>query len=348
VTELIAAVVFLVLAVGGLVVRKTYYCLPVRELKRRAQRRDLLASKLYRAVAYGRSLRALLWVVIALCSSAGFVLLARVTPVWLSLVTVALLLWVTYSWLPARRTTQLGTRLTIMVTPTLAWVLNYTFPLLDRATGLVEQFYRGGDHTGLFERADLIDLIERQAEQADSRVTPEELEIVKRALSFDDHTVGDIVTPAKHVKTILANDAVGPILINELYQQGQEFVLVRDSREGPVIGLLECKRLDLKSNGLVRDLMNPAICYLHEQDSLSEALHAFTSTNCPLFVVVNNAAEYTGVVSTQNVLRALLGQMSADDFDQYTDLSAVAARHRPVKPVVEPEAAEVEEVIELA
>jgi CBS domain containing-hemolysin-like protein len=347
VTELIAAVVFLVLAIGGITVRKTYYCLPVRELKRRAQRRDPLASKLYRAVAYGSSLRGLLWIIIALCSSAGFVLLARVTPVWLSLLVVTGVLWITYSWLPAKRTTKLGTRLTLIVTPALAWILNYIFPLFDRAISLVERFYPAGEHTGLFERADLIELIEHQASQADSRVTPEELEIVKRALSFDDHSVSDILTPAKHVKTILASDTIGPVVINELYQQGQEFVLVRDSREGPVVGLLECKRLDLKSTGLVRDLMNRAVCYLHERDSLSEALHAFSTTNCPLFVVVNNAGEYKGVVSTQNVLRALLGQLPGDDdFDQYTELNAVAARHRPIKQTPELESSE--EVVELA
>ena len=345
-TDYIVAVVFLMLAVGGVVLRKTYYCLPAVELKRRAQRRDPVAAKLYQAVAYGSSLRGLLWLFIALCSGTGFVLLARVAPVWLSLLAVVVLLWVAYSWLPASRATPLGTRLTILLTPAIAGLLNYAYPLLDRTASLLERFYPATGHTGLFERADLLEIIERQAGQADSRITPEELGIVKRALSFDDRHVGDILTPAKHVKTILASDTVGPILINELYQLGQEFVLVRDSREGQVVGLLECKRLDLKSTGQVRDLMNKTICYLHENDNLSEALRAFSATNCALFVVVNSAQEYTGVISTPNILRALLGHLPGEDFDQYADLSAVAARHTRAKPTAEPEAAE--EVIELA
>lgn len=342
-TDLILAIVLLVLAIGGIVVRKTYYCLPPHELKRRAEKREALAVTLYRVVAYGDSLRALLWLYVALCGSAGFVLLARVTPVWFSLVAVAALLWVALAWLPASRVTGFSTRLTVLVTPAIAWMLNYAYPLLDRLATRARRLHPTRQHTGLFERSDLLELIEQQSIQADSRISPGELEIVRRALGFDEQHVADILTPAKHIKTVLAGDTVGPILINELYQQGQDYVLVRDSRGGPVIGILECKRLSLKSTGQVRDVMNQTICYVHENDSLGEALHAFFVTNCPLFVVVNTAQEYVGVVSTQSILRALLGQLSNDDFEQYADLSAVAA-HR-LKPKVREGSKEEELVI---
>lgn len=339
-TDFIAAILLLLLAVGGVVARKTYYALPVHELKRRAAHRDPLAAKLYQAVAYGNSLRILLWVLIAGCSGGGLVLLARIAPVWLGLIAVIGLLWLAYSWLPASRVTSFGTRLAVMAAPVLAWVLSYAFPLLDRLAGFAGRLYSGNGHTGLFERSDLLALIDRQSGQADSRISSEELEIVKRALSFDDHAVADILTPAKDIKTILAGDTVGPILIDELYKQGQEVVLVRESADGPVIGMLEAKRLDLKSTGQVRDLMNQTVHYLHERDTLSEALHAFFTTNSPMFVVVNNAEEYIGVVSIQNVLQALLGHIPGDDFDQYTSLSAVAGRHLKHRTHEDPETEE--------
>ena len=349
-TDSITAAVFLFLAMGAVVVRKTYYCLPTHELKRRAEHRDPVASKLYPAVAYGSSLRSLLWLFITVCSGAGFVLLARAVPVWFSLLAVIALLWVAFSWLPASRVSSLGMRVTVWVSPAVLRLLSYVYPLSDRAASIVGRHYSPAQHTGLFERSDLLQLIERQAAQGDSRITPEELEIVRRTLSFDERSVSDILTPAKHVKTLLAGDTVGPVLINELYQQGQEFVLVRDSRGGPVVGLLECKRLDLKSSGSVRDLMNPVVHYLHEKDSLSEALHAFSATGSPLFIVVNSSGEYMGVVSMQNVLQTLLGQMPSDDFDQYTELNAVASRHLRAKTREEPDPDELvinsEEVLE--
>jgi CBS domain containing-hemolysin-like protein len=325
--DIIAASILLILAIGGIVVRKTYCCLPVHELKRRAERRDHLAVTLYRAVSYGSSLRLLLWTYIALCGSAGFVLLARVTPVWFSFVAVTALFWVALAWLPASRVSIWATRLTTMVTPAIAWVLNYVYPLLDRLATLTERLYTAPRHTGLFESSDLLSLLERQAGQTDSRIRAEKLELMKRALGFDKQYVTDILVPARDIKTVLAGDTVGPILINELYQQGQDFVLVRESRSGPVVGILESKRLDLKTTGRVGEIMNATVYYVHERDTLGEALQAFFVTDSPLFVVVNTAQEYVGVVTTQSILHSLLGQLTDDDFDQYVDMQAVAARH---------------------
>ena len=326
-TNLILAAILLILAIGGVVVRKTYYYLPLPELKRRAEKRDPLATKLYPAVAYGSSLRGLLWLFIALTSAGGFILLARTIAVWLSLLVVAIILWAAFSWLPASRVTSFGRRLTVMVTPLITWLLNYLYPSFSRGAAIAEKHYSAAPHTGLFERSDLLRLIEQQQQQADSRLSSEELEIIKRVLSLDDYTVADVLTARKLIKTVLATDTIGPILINELHENGQDIVLVRDTPKGMIVGTLEFKQLDLKSTGQVRDSMDPTVYYVHEQDSLAEALRAFFVTNHSLFIVVNNAEEYVGVISVQDMLRQLLGHIPGDDFDQYADLSAVAARH---------------------
>lgn len=327
----ILPVVLLLLALGGVVVRKTYYALPVRELKRRAAKQDKLAVQLYRAVAYGNSLRTLLWLYIGLASAASLVLLARLLPIWVSLLIVGPLLWIAFSFVPASRTTRLGAGLTRLVTPPVAWLLNYLHPFLSRGAEVVEKRYTVPDHTGLFEREDLLELIEKQQRQPDSRLSDEELEIVKRALHFADHKVRDIMTPRKRIKTILADDTIGPILIDEIHKSGQDYVLVQKQRKGEFVGTLAFKQLDIKSNGKVRDIMADTVYYLHENDSLSQALHAFFATNRPMFVVVNNFEECAGVLTIESVLKQLLGHIPGDDFDQYTDLAAVAARHAKPK-----------------
>ena len=323
----ILPVVLLLLALAGVVVRKTYYALPVRELKRRAAKQDKLAVQLYRAVAYGNSLRVLLWLYIGLASAASLVLLARLLPIWVSLLIVGPLLWIAFSFVPASRTTRLGAGLTRLVTPLIAWLLNYLHPLLSRGADVVEKRYTAPDHTGLFEREDLLELVEKQQRQPDSRISDEELEIVKRALRFDDHKVRDIMTPRKRIKTVLADDTIGPILIDEVHKSGQDHVLVRESRKGEFVGTLAFKQLDIKSSGKVRDIMADTIYYLHENDPLSQALHAFFATNRSIFVVVNNFEECAGVLTIESVLKQLLGHIPGDDFDRHTDIVAVAARH---------------------
>jgi CBS domain containing-hemolysin-like protein len=323
--SLTAALICLVLALGGVVVRKTYFALPLRELKRRAADHQKPYVQLYRAAAYGDTLRALLWLYIGLSGAGAVVLLARSLPVWASLLVVGPLLWITFSLLPASRTTRTGTLLTSLVTPTLTWLLNYLHPTLSRAAEPVRRRYSG--HTGLFERDDLLDLLDRQRQQPDNRLTDEELSIIRRVLQFNQRTVGDIMAPAKQVKTVLADDTIGPILIDELHQSGQAFALVRQSKRGELLGTLAFSRLNLDSHGKVGDTMDQAIYYLNESDSLGQALHAFFTTNQPLFVVVDSAEEFIGVVTITDVLTELLGHVPGETFDQYADPSAVAARY---------------------
>lgn len=330
-TNLIFGVVFLILALFGLVLRKTYFALPLSELKRRARKHDAVAAQLYRAAAYGNSLRSLLWLYVGLTSAISLILIARILPVWLSVVIVGPLLWIIFSLLPATRTTKFGTGLTRLVTPFIASLLNMLHPLLDKGARFVENRYVAPKHTGLFERDDLLQLIRDQRNQIDSRINEEELDIMERTLNFPNYRVSDILTTRSHVKTILASDVIGPVLIDELHKNNQDYIPVRESKKGPFVGVLAFHKLNLKSSGQVQDSMEPTVYYLHENDTLSEALHAFFVTNHPLFVVVNSFEEYVGVVTIEDILHKLLGHIPGDDFDQYNDSAAVAARHAQVE-----------------
>ena len=321
------ALLLLGLSLGGVAVRKTYLHLPLHELKRRAVHKDHWAAELYRAAAYGKSLQALLWLFIALTSAGGFILLAREAPVWLSVLAVASLLWAAFSWLPASRVTSVGMRATLFVTPALSWLLNYLHPPLSRIAEFVSSHHTTPSHTGLFERDDLVRLLERQHSQPDNRLSLEELEIVKHVLSFPDLIVRDVMTPRGNIRTVHANETVGPILIDELHQTEQDHVLVQDSPNAQIVGTLAVQPLGIHSSGRVRDLMDPTVYFVHENDTLSEALHAFFVTNHPLFIVTNSFEEYVGIITVQTILMELLGHIPGDDFDQYANLQAIASRH---------------------
>jgi len=325
-TDFILALLLLLLAVAVVSIRKTYSSLPLVELKRRTEKHDSQAAKLYAAAAYGTSLRVLLLLWIAAASAAGCVLLARSAPTWLSILAVTALLLVVFAWLPNGRLSAVSWRLTFFVTPGIVWVLSHLHPLLSKSERLIEKRH-SEPHTNLFEKNDLIGLIEQQQRQADSRFTDEELGIAKRALQFGDHKVVNVLTPRSHVKTVLADDTVGPVLIDELHKAKQTYALVRETAKGPFAGTLAFGKLGLKSHGKVRDTMDGAVYYLHEDDPLSEALHAFFVTNHSLFVVVNSFEEYSGIITIGDVLGQLLGHLPGDDFDQYSDLSAVAGRY---------------------
>ncbi len=325
--DYILAAIFLLLAVGGVVVRKTYYYLPLHELKRRAERGEPLARRLYPAAAYGGGLRVLLWLYIGLMSAVSIILLARLLPIWVSLLIVGPLLWGTFSWLPASRVTPFGARLTLMVTPVVVWLLNYVGPWLGRGSDAVYKHNPAMAHTGLFERSDLVELIEQQQRQTDSRLDGEELDIARRALNFSQYKVHDVLVPRKAVKTVLARDNVGPVLIDELHKNAQGYALVQGAPKGDFVGTLAFKQLGIESHGQVQDIMSKDVFYVHENDPLAQALHAFFATHQPLFVVVNSFEEYVGIITLEGILRQLLGDVPGDGFEDHHKVAAVAARH---------------------
>jgi CBS domain containing-hemolysin-like protein len=333
--EFILAIVCFMLALAGVVVRKSYYVVPLLELKRRAEKQSVTypnAEILYRTVSYGANLRVLLWAFIGSTTALGVVLTSSLAPWWLSLPIVIIFLWISYSWLPASKVSSFGSRLGVWVAPSLQWILAKTFSLINRPAVKIEQRYTKPTHTGLYQRSDVLALITKQRTQPDNRISSEELEIIKRALTFDTRSVSEIMTARKQFKTVLANETIGPVIIDELHKTDQAFALVRDTPKGPVVATISVDHLGLQSSGLVRDHMDNVVYYLHEQDSLSEALHAIFVTNHPVFIVVNSHQEFVGIVSLNDVVRELLGHIPGDAFDQYADLATIAERHTHVEP----------------
>src|SRR5438270_396778 len=82
----------------------------------------------------------------------------------------------------------------------------------------------------------LPELIDKLQQQSDSRFTPEELEIAKRALTFGELAVSDALIPRKAIKILKSDDTVGPILIDEVVKGGEPYALVRDTKGGPFTG----------------------------------------------------------------------------------------------------------------
>lgn len=334
----------LLISVVAVVVRKTYFSLPLIELRRRAQGGEEFATRIYRSATYESSLSLLLWLIVSIAAATGLVSFSHQASTWVSILAAVVFIWLAFLWLPRSRVTELGSRLTLAVSPGIAWLLNHVHSSLSFSSSIAKKRL-AKPHTGLFETNDLLELIDRQQLQSDNRLTSEELDTVKRCLHFPAQKVANVMTARKLIKIINADDTIGPILIDELHKSGQSVALVRETAKGPIIGSLQLKDLSLESTGKVRDVMEKSIRYVHENDNLSEVLQAFFVTNHTLFVVVNNAEENVGVITVQNILEQLLGHIHGDDFDQYANQASVASRHdKPKTPKPE---TDIDEVVEI-
>lgn len=313
------------LTLAAISLQKSYYHTPAKELKRRAQQGDAFASMLYRAVAYDLSLDVLLWVIIGACSSIFFVVVSRNTPSWLAVIGSISLLWIGFAWIPGTRMTRVGSFLVRVVTPSLTWVLRKLYPLLRRAAEFIRRHHPISVHTGIYQKEDLLEILDQQKDQPDNRLKEDEIRIARHALTFGDKLIREVMTPRRVVKAVKASDSIGPVLMGELHNSGFSRFPVYEDKEDNIVGTIYLHSLVTdKSGGSVKSLMDKKVYYVNEEKPLGHALQAFLKTKHHLFIVVNNFEEMVGIVTIEDIIEQIIGKSIIDEFDKYEDLREVA------------------------
>lgn len=322
VSLLLAGVVLLAISL-----QRTYASVPLKELKRRARHDDQAAALLYQAAAYGPSLRAVLWFLVGVSAGGFFAFTDRHVAAWLAVGLSSLLVWVGFVWLPSREVRRLSLWFAQTLAPALSWLLQYLHMPISRLASWLHKHWPLTIHTGLYDKQDLLDLINSQNVQADNRIEEHELELAYHALSFGDKLVSDYLTPRRIVKTVSVDDTTGPVLMAELHKSGFSRFPVYETKKDNIVGTLFLRNLvKTQTSAKVRDVMDKTVVYIHEDQTLPDALQAILKTHHHLLVVVNSFEEFVGVLAIEDVLGQLLGQAIIDEFDQYDDIRAVAQR----------------------
>lgn len=321
----------LVLSAGvllfSIVLLKTYRLVSSKELKRRAREGDALAAALYQVVAYGKSLDVFLWFFLGVSAAILFTLLARVTPMFITIFGIASIIWFGFAWLPNTHGSHFGRQLARLTARPLHFILESLYPLLHKVERRLEKHRPITVHTGLYSKQDLLNLLKVQKGQLDNRISKDELSIARNALTFGDFTVRDIYMPKRVMKMVAADDTVGPLLLEELHKSGHSRFPVYEGKKDNIVGILHLRSiLKKRASGLVKSNMEPKIYFVHEESGLNEVLQAFLKTRHHMFLVVNSFEEVVGLVTLEDVLEKIIGKPILDEFDQYDDLRAVAAK----------------------
>lgn len=309
------------------VLYRTYQHVPLKELKRLARKGDEVAALLYRVVSFGMSLRGLLGgsLVLAAGFSVGFFVNA-VGLWWGVLLDVGILALGAFMFVPYGELTQSSLWLAKRSAPVIAAVLERTQPVLSHINNFIRRHRPIHIHTGLYEKSDLVELLERQKSQPDNRMNVHEMQLLQHALTFGDTLVADALVPKRVVKLVSADEHIGPVLMDELAQSGHSRFPVYQDNSDTIVGILYLHDLvGRKQGGVVRDAMVAKLTYVHEDFTLYQTLQAFLKTKQHLFLVVNSFEELVGVITIEDVIEQMIGKPIMDEFDQYEDLRAVAA-----------------------
>lgn len=348
----------LLFALGAItiwIMQRAYQHVPAHELKRLARHGDDVAALLYRVVAYGVNMRILLVGGTLIFGVLALVLLTNAIGVWLA--TITLLTFTGLSGLmfasDAGVTTS-GLWLARKTAPAVGWLLEWLQPVIDFFIRLFRRHNPVTIHTGLYEKSDLVELLERQKGQVDSRISTSEIALLQHALTFGDKQVSDAMIPKRVVIMVSAHESIGPVLMDELARSGHSRFPVYNGKKDNIVGVLYLHDLvGTKKTGAVENLMSTKLTYVHEDFMLYQVLQAFLKTKRHMFLVVNSFEELVGIITIEDVLEQVIGKPIVDEFDHYDDLRAVAATaarkdhqaHHEPKPEVKttPEAKEVVE-----
>lgn len=321
------AIGFLLLLMGliAIALQRLYSSVPTHELKRLASRGDGLAATLYRVAAYGASLRLLLWVVACAGLASGLAFLVPPLPFVVGITLLVMVITITSVLLPSLRLTQRSAQFAAWFVPLVNWLLAHTHTLLERFSVLASYFRELPMHSRLYEKQDLLDLFNRQKEQTDNRIAHEDLDLMSRALTFKNIRAIDVAQSRKESHVVNADDAIGPILLDQLHKYHQtSFLVYKDTKENIIGTLAMSDAVTAKHGGRVLDLIRSELIYVHEDFSARQVLTAFHKTGHQIAAVINNAEEFVGTITVDHLLQALLGEVK-DDEVAYADRAAIAA-----------------------
>lgn len=314
------------LALVSIVVKRAYQSIPLKQLKKRARDGDQIALLLYRAASYGSSLEIVLWMLVTLSTAGFFVYLSRHTAAWFAASVTALVIWYGFLWLPKGRASQTGLWVAAKLSPLISRLVSFLHPVLRSVVSFARSHLPIHFHTGLYDRDDLVQLIESQKSQPDNQIPASSLEIAKHAMLFADKFVRDVLVPRRTVKMVSAEDTTGPVLMTELHESGFSRFPVFEGKKDNIVGILYLRDLlNVKSASKVSTKMNTDVLYIHEDQTLDAALTAILKTRQHIFIVVNSFEEYVGILTIEDVLEQIIGTHIVDEFDQYDDMRAVAA-----------------------
>lgn len=305
---------------------RAYRQTPPKELKYRARDGDAIASMLYQVARHGASADAFAWAMASFFTASALILAAGAMPALVAVLFAFCLLLLVFVLIPIQRTGRLTRRAASKIAPWLAKLLRKVRPLSNTIEKFVLSRRPVVVHTGLYDKADLVELFERQRVAGGNRIEQNELDIVLHALEFGDKMVKDVMTPKRMIHFVGGDEPIGPILITELHNSGFSRFPVTGDNPDQIIGTLYLRDLvEFKKTGVVKNIMKSAAYYVNHDHPLEHVLSAFIKTKHHIFIAVNEFEEIVGLITIEDVIEQIIGHEIVDEFDQHEDLRAVAA-----------------------
>jgi CBS domain containing-hemolysin-like protein len=152
-----------------------------------------------------------------------------------------------------------------------------------------------------------------EASQEGGHIDEVEQILMRRALTFGDRTVSDIMVPRTETAFLPTSSTVSEA-ISEIEETNHTRYPVFEEDVDNVVGYVHVKDLYRAPRaGTLRRLLRP-IGFIAETANIELALQRFQSARTPLAIVVDEHGGTAGIVTIQDVVEELIGEVQ-DEFD---------------------------------
>lgn len=303
--------------------RTVYTSIPASELSHRSREGDKTARQLHLVAKYGASISVVFWTLILLATAGGILISTQVIAgIWAYLLSIVLLFAV-FIFIPNTRSSRICSKIAIKLAPQIATILSHTLPItkmVNRVSGRLMP--KQGVKLSLEEVAAFF---KDQKETSKPLLTQQQTEAIVSILKSDNKRIKDVMLPFESIRIVKDNEAIGPILIDELHKTNQGWFPVRPAKKKNIIGFFYIHDLLAHAEGgKISDVMDEELFYIHEKQPLWAILDAFIQTKSQIYLVIDETQKIVGIVSVECVLVKLLGNLESAGSESYDDPETVA------------------------
>lgn len=158
------------------------------------------------------------------------------------------------------------------------------------------------------------DMVENIAEEGS--LEEKKGKLVQSALSFGDHTVGDILTVRVDVKAIDDSDSVSEILDCIRTVRHSRLPVYHDSIDN-VVGVLSCRKyvkayLKQGEQVDIHQIMDPPF-FIHISTDVADLIPAMNHRKASMAIVTDDYGGIKGIITVEDILEELVGEIWDED-----------------------------------
>lgn len=175
----------------------------------------------------------------------------------------------------------------------------------------------GKEAPTVYSKKELIKMVEHHEDLGQSDIDEDEEKIVRGALSYSSKQVKDVMTPRKKVFTLKAGTTINDAILEKIKSHGSSRIPILKEKGDTIIGLLYVKDLivDQHKNELIETVARPNVIFVNISTPLDDVLNQFRQTRSHLFIALDNAKKFAGIITIEDVIEEIIGKDIQDEFD---------------------------------